>query len=80
MRASFGTGQVRPKERRMKTSPLIVLSLLLAAGTSLAHPPGDHVEQRLDHRGDRIEQRPDQRGDRIDHRLDRRGARFARRH
>jgi hypothetical protein len=55
-----------------RASLLLALSLLLAAGPALAHPDGDRVERRLDHRGDRIENRLDHRGDRVDHRLDHR--------
>lgn len=56
--------------RSKRVPVLLVLILLLAAGPALAHPDGDRVERRLDHRGDRLEQRLDRRGDRIDQRLD----------
>ena len=56
----------------LPSASLLALSLLLAAGSALAHPDGDRVERRLDHRGDRIDHRLDARGDRIDHRLDHR--------
>lgn len=70
-----GTAPPIPKDSPMTSpfvKPLIVASLLLAAGNALAADRGDRVEQRFDRRGDRIDNRLDRKGDRIDERLDRR--------